>query len=238
MSTNLEQFHIIGNSRPMRELADWLYTAAPHWDPVLITGERGTGKELLAHAIHALGPTRGKPMTIVDCASLHPATLESTLFGHERGAFTGALHRHIGYLELAHESSVFFDEITSLTPEAQGRLLRFLEEKTITRVGGTHPIAIRTRILAASNRDMIREIKEGRLLPDLYDRLNVFPVQLPPLRQRDGDVLLLAEHFLGKAQLEAISADIKAELASYDYPGNIRELKNLCRRLCVFVAPS
>jgi len=234
MGRDLSRYNIIGSSRPMRELAEWVYTAAPLWDTIIITGERGTGKELLSRAIHRLGPTKGAEPVIVDCASLHPATVESVLFGHERGSFTGAVHRHVGFLESAHNGTIFLDEIGLLPLELQGRFLRFLEEKTLTRIGASKAIHVRARIIAATNRRLETEAKQGRFLPDLRDRLSVLPIATPPLREREDDLFLLAAHFLETEPRERFTQDALEFLKTYPFPGNVRELRNLCRRVSVF----
>ncbi|HOJ59640.1 MAG TPA: sigma 54-interacting transcriptional regulator [bacterium] len=234
MENDLSRFGLIGQSPAMTRLGEWVSQAAPHWDTVLITGERGTGKELLARVIHYLGPTRGAEPVVVDCAALHPATLESALFGHERGAFTGAAHRRTGYFELAHESSLFLDEISALPLEAQGRLLRFLEQRTLTRVGSTRPIQVRTRIIAATNRDLHEEARGGRFLPDLVDRLRVLEARIPPLRERGDDIWLLTAYFMGKEPASLFTPGAMEFLRSYPFPGNVRELRNLCRRIAIF----
>lgn len=231
---DLRKFNIIGKSQVMKELAQHLLYAAPHWDTVLVTGERGTGKELLARALHLLGPTRGNQPVIVDCAALHPATAESALFGHERGAFTGATRRHIGFFETAQEGTVFLDEISALPLDIQGRLLRFLEQRTIVRVGSTEPITIRTRIIAASNRDLKQDVYAGRLLGDLYDRMNILRIEAPPLRERGRDAIHLYRHFMKMEKSDHLPEETERFLMSYHFPGNVRELKNLCRRLSVF----
>ncbi|MFB3789382.1 MAG: sigma 54-interacting transcriptional regulator [bacterium] len=235
MTGNLSRFGLIGQSPAMVKLGEWVGQAAPHWDTVLITGERGTGKELLARAIHQLGPTRGAEPVVVDCAALHPATIESALFGHERGAFTGAVRQRTGYLELAHERSLFLDEISSLPRDLQGRFLRFLEQRTLTRVGATRPVQIRTRIIAATNRNLMDEARQGRFLPDLADRLGVLRVRVPSLRERGDDIWLLTSHFVGKESASLFTPDAREYLRSYPFPGNVRELRNLCRRISIFL---
>ncbi|RJP35339.1 MAG: sigma-54-dependent Fis family transcriptional regulator [Candidatus Omnitrophota bacterium] len=234
MKYDLGKFKIIGRSQAMQDLADCVFSAAPLWDTILLTGERGTGKELLAHAIHKSGPTKGGNLVIVDCAALNASTVESVLFGHERGAFTGAVNRHVGFLESADGGTLFLDEIGSLPIEIQGRFLRFLEEQTVARVGAVSHRRIHTRILAATNRNLRREAARGHFLPDLFDRLNVIPILTPPLRKRDGDALLLFHHFMGKGSRDRLKKDAENFLLDYAYPGNVRELRNLCRRLCVF----
>ena len=231
---DLSKYHILGKSRIMLDLAAWVRAAAPEWDTILITGERGTGKELLAKAIHRMGPTRGATPVTVDCAALHPATVESILFGHERGSFTGAVRRKIGFLESAHEGSVFLDEIGTLPLDIQGRFLRFLEEGTVTRIGAGKPVSIKTRVIAATNRPLLVEVERGAFLPDLFDRLNVLHIDTPPLRERDGDIVLLVEHFTDKRSLKRFTDDALEFLHEYPFPGNVRELRNLCRRLTVF----
>ncbi len=234
MKYDLTEMGIIGQSTVMQELASWMQAAAPHWDTILITGERGTGKELLARAIHHLGPTRKAHMVVVDCASLHPATVESALFGHERGAFTGADQRRIGYLESAQNGTVFLDEIGILPLEIQGRLLRFLEERTITRMGCATSIHVHTRIVAATNRNLARDSQSGTFLPDLYDRLNILHLHCPPLRDRKEDIPLLLAHFFREDSSNRFTADALRFINDHPFPGNIRELRNLCRRLAIF----
>lgn len=234
MNRDLSDFGLLGTSSVMQQLGEWVYTAAPHWDTILITGERGTGKELLAKAIHRLGPTRGAEPVIVDCAALHPTTIEAALFGHERGAFTGAVQRKMGFLEAAHEGTVFLDEIGALPIDIQGRFLRFLEERTLSRIGSNTPIHIRTRIISATNRDIALDAEKGTFLPDLYDRLCVLQIHTPPLRSRHGDIPLLLHYFLGEAHFKRLTQETVAYLDRYPFPGNVRELRNLCRRLIVF----
>lgn len=232
-STNLKRFKITGESSAMQSLASWIHTVAPLPDHVLLTGERGTGKELTANAIHKLSQNRGGDLITIDCAALPHATHEATLFGYERGAFTGAVNRRIGFIELANGGSLFLDEISTLPLDMQYRFLRFLEAGTVTRIGSAKPQKIRTRVIVASNRDLIHEVRENRFLPDLYDRLNVFQTMIPPLRERGEDILLLLQTFMGK-QFEQLNDDAKDYLLHYPFPGNVRELRHLSRRLSVF----
>ncbi len=234
MSNTLSKFNIIGESPVMQELANLVKIAARHSDTILITGERGTGKELLAHAIHQLSRCRAADPVIVDCASLHASTAESVLFGHERGAFTGAVNRHIGLLETAHENTLFLDEISTLPLELQSRFLRFLEERTIRRIGAASSKPINTRVIAATNRDLEADTQNGLFLPDLFDRLNVLHLVCPTLRQREDDVLLLLRHFLGEVNFARLREDALETVCQYSFPGNVRELRHLCRRLEVF----
>ncbi len=234
MENAFKQFAIIGESRAMQTLAEQTFIVAPLWDTILITGERGTGKELLAKTIHKLGPTKGKPLTIVDCAALNPSTVESVLFGHERGSFTGAVHRHIGYLEACDGGTLFLDEIGALPLDIQYRLLRFIEEQTVTRIGSVHARKVHTRILAATNRNLEQASVNGHFLPDLYDRLNILPLFMPPLRERESDALLLFSHFMRQNSGHRLTKEAKEYVLNYSYPGNVRELRNLCRRLLAF----
>lgn len=224
---------LLGESPAMKRLKENIEKAAPHTDTVLIQGERGTGKESVARALHRLGPYRGNGMALCDCAALAPSTMESQLYGHERGAFTGAVKQHQGIFEQAHQTSLFLDEVATLAPETQSRFLRFLEERSLRRVGGYREIRIETRIIAASNQPLARAVEAGRFLPDLFDRLNVLPIEVPPLRDRLEDLPLLVEHFWPGAR-ERFTPDAWQALQAYPWPGNVRELRNLCRRLLVF----
>lgn len=234
MAKTLSKHGIWGQSPAIQELERKVELAAKGWETVLITGERGTGKELLARALHKMGPTRGDKMVTVDCAALPPATVESALFGHERGSFTGAVNRHIGLLEEAHEGTLFLDEISRLPLEAQGRFLRFLEERTVQRIGATKPVTVKTRIIAATNQDLADMARHRLFLPDLYDRLGVLNILCPPLREREGDILPLLERFLGKADFARLDEDARESINRHPFPGNIRELRNLCIRLKTF----
>ncbi len=206
---------------------------------LLICGESGVGKELLASVIHYLGAGRDEPLVKIDCASLPRELMESELFGYERGAFTGATQAKRGRLELAGAGTLVLDEVAALTPAMQAKLLRVLEEKRFERLGGAHPITLAARIIALTNADLEQAVAEGAFRQDLFYRLNVIPLLIPPLRQRRGDILPLAEHFLSrlselhhKSPLKLTSAAWKL-LQTYEYPGNVRELRNLLERALV-----
>jgi transcriptional regulator with PAS, ATPase and Fis domain len=205
---------------------------------VLIRGESGTGKELLARAIHSNSPRSECPFIPVDCASLPEGLLESELFGHEKGAFTGALQRRLGKFELAHSGSIFLDEIGNIPKSVQVKLLRVLQEREFYRVGGTSPIKIDVRVIAATNINLERAVDEGTFREDLYYRLSVVPIFLPPLRERKEDIPLLVEYFIQKfseekGEKKRLSAETLKILCSYDWPGNVRELENVIERLFV-----
>jgi len=206
---------------------------------VLITGETGTGKELVARAIHTQSPRVSRPFVAINCAAIHPELIESELFGHEKGAFTGAYSRSIGKFEFANSGSVFLDEISNLKLELQAKLLRFLQERDFTRIGGHRSIKVDVRMITATNISLKQMVKENRFREDLYLRLNVIPIELPPLRNRRGDIPLLANFFLDKFNLklnqkiEGITQEAMAILETYHWPGNIRELENLIERLVV-----
>ena len=232
----------VGESPAMHELRDLIARVAPTDSRVLITGESGTGKELVAAAIHAGSPRRERPFVRVNCAAIPRDLVESEMFGHERGAFTGATERRIGRFELAHTGTLLLDEVGDLGAEAQAKLLRAIEAKEIERVGGGKPIRIDVRIVAATNRDLTRAVREGHFREDLYFRLNVLPVDVSPLRERPGDVPLLVRHFAEmlrrrSGQLaprwtpEAVQA-----LARHRWPGNVRELANIVERLSILFA--
>jgi transcriptional regulator with GAF, ATPase, and Fis domain len=227
---------IIGNSSKMQKTFRLMEQVAASDSTVLILGETGTGKELIARAIHNNSPRKGKPMVKVNCAALPATLIESELFGHERGSFTGAFERRIGKFELANNGTLFLDEIGEMSPELQVKLLRALQEKEIERLGGKGPIKVNVRIVAATNRDLEREMEDGRFRSDLFYRLNIFPIELPPLRNRQEDIPLLAEHFIqlfskksGK-KINALSDQTIQELIHYSWPGNIRELEHLIER--------
>ncbi|WP_010256707.1 sigma-54-dependent transcriptional regulator [Treponema primitia] len=223
---------MVGTSAPMRQVFDTVSRAAPSKASILITGESGVGKELVADAIHDLSPRKGKPMIKVHCAALAASILESELFGHEKGAFTGAVVRTRGRFELAHEGTLFLDEIGEIDQNIQIKLLRVLQEKKFERVGGEETIEVDVRIVAATNKDLKAEIEKGNFREDLYYRLNVVNILVPPLRERKDDLPLLITAFLrefaeenGKT-LEGIDDKARAALYAYDWPGNVRELRN------------
>jgi DNA-binding NtrC family response regulator len=232
---------IIGASVPMRRVFDTISRAAPARASVLITGESGVGKELVADAIHELSPRKGKPLIKVHCAALAASLLESELFGHEKGAFTGAVSRMRGRFELANEGTLFLDEIGEIDQNIQIKLLRVLQEKKFQRVGGEDTIEVDVRIVAATNKDLKAEIEKGNFREDLYFRLNVVNIHVPPLRERKDDLPLLISAFLkefaaenGKP-VEGLDDKVQAALYAYDWPGNIRELRN-CMESAVVMA--
>jgi two-component system nitrogen regulation response regulator GlnG len=207
---------------------------------VMINGESGAGKELVARALHDYGRRRQGPFVAINMAAIPRELIESELFGHERGAFTGATNRHVGRFEQAAGGTLFLDEIGDMPPEAQTRLLRVLQEGEYTTVGGRQPIRANARIVAATHRDLRALIRSGQFREDLFYRLNVVPIRLPPLRERPDDIPVLAQHFLNKAQAEGlpvktIDAQAMAMLSAYRWPGNVRELENLIRRLAALV---
>jgi Nif-specific regulatory protein len=228
--------NIIGNSRAMQEVYDLISRVCQSDTTVLLCGESGVGKELVAHAVHYNSPRAGKPFVKVNCAALPENILESELFGHEKGAFTGAHIQRKGRFELAEGGSIFLDEVGDLTPSMQIRLLRVLQEREFERVGGTETIKLDVRVVAATNRDLEALIAEGRFRRDLYYRLNVFPIHIPPLRERKTDILLLADYFVEKYSkknnkaIKRISTPAIDMLMAYHWPGNVRELENCIER--------
>ncbi|MBK7598614.1 MAG: sigma 54-interacting transcriptional regulator [Acidobacteria bacterium] len=228
--------NIIGTSKEMRDVYDQVAQVAHTNTTVLIRGESGTGKELVAHAIHYNSPRSSKPFIKVNCAALPESLIESELFGHEKGAFTGAVARKRGRFELAEGGTLFLDEIGDLSPALQVKLLRVLQEREFERVGGIETIKVNVRLIAATNVDLEVAVQDGRFRSDLYYRLNVFSIYLPPLRERRTDILLLAEHFLEKysrqngKRIKRISTPAIDMLMSYHWPGNVRELENVIER--------
>ncbi len=239
LSETLATTELVGQSEAMRRVREQIETVAPVDTTVLIVGESGTGKELVARAIHRLSPRRYNPMVVVHCGALTETLIESELFGHEKGAFTGAQYRKKGKFEAAHGGTIFLDEIADISLKTQTDLLRVLQEREIVRVGGTQPIKVDFRVIAATNRDLAELVKEGRFRSDLYYRLNVFTIHLPPLRERHGDVPLLAQYFLEKysrqmnRRFTGFDRAAMELLVSHNWPGNVRELENIIERAVV-----
>ncbi|WP_298281780.1 nitrogen regulation protein NR(I) [Acidocella sp.] len=231
---------LIGRSPAMQEIYRIIARLTTTDLTVMINGESGAGKELVARALHDFGRRRQGPFVPINMAAIPRELIESELFGHERGAFTGATNRHIGRFEQANGGTLFLDEIGDMPPEAQTRLLRVLQEGEYTTVGGRQPIRANARIIAATHRDLRALIRSGQFREDLFYRLNVVPIRLPPLRERPDDIPALAQHFLAKAQAEGLPAktmdhSAMALLSGYRWPGNVRELENLIRRLAALV---
>jgi len=228
--------NIIGNCSSMRQVYAQIAQVAASNATVLVRGESGTGKELVARAIHYTSPRRNNPFVGVNCAALPEHLIESELFGHEKGAFTGAVQQRKGRFELANGGTLFLDEIADISPAVQVRLLRVLQERSFERVGGDKTIQVNVRIIAATSRDLEALMKEGRFREDLYYRLNVFPIHLPPLRERRSDIMLLADHFVEKynriygKQVKRISTAAINMMMAYHWPGNVRELENCIER--------
>ncbi len=230
---------IIGRGMKMKSLLDTLAMVAPSDATILLMGESGTGKEVVANAIHHNSPRAGKPFIKVSCASLPETLLESELFGHEKGAFTGAVSRRDGRFQLAHQGTLFLDEVGEMSPAIQTKLLRVLQEKEFEPLGGVRTVKVDIRLIAATNKDLAQEVKENRFREDLYYRLNVVPIVLPPLRERKEDILPLADHFLAtyreknRKALKGISGKAQDLLVRFDWPGNIRELENCIERAVI-----
>jgi DNA-binding NtrC family response regulator len=229
------EYEIIGNHPKIQEIFKTIgaITATPNTTNVLIFGESGTGKELVARAIHDMGRTSDRPFVAINCTVLPENLLESELFGHEKGSFTGATERKLGKFEIAKDGTLFLDEIGDMSPNLQQKLLRVLQQREFERLGGHRLIPVRARFIAASNKDLEREIEAGRFRQDLYFRINVISIRIPPLRERQDDIPLLAEHFLTKysqrmnKSVKKISQEVLERLMQYDYPGNVRELENI-----------
>lgn len=230
---------IVGDHPSLQATAREMQRIAPTESTVLLVGESGTGKELFARAIHQLSPRAGKPMVAINCAAIPESLVENELFGHERGAFTGADSRRPGKFELAHGGTIFLDEIGELPAQAQAKLLRVLEDKKIERLGGSVPFQADVRVLAATNRDLEAAVQKGEFRQDLYYRLNVFPIRIPALRERGEDVVLLAQHFLERFRMELrkpglkLAPDAIAALRGHRWPGNVRELQNVIERAAI-----
>jgi DNA-binding NtrC family response regulator len=219
---------IIGGSPPMQEMFRLIARVGPTDKAILIQGESGTGKELVAQALHRVSPLRDKPLVTINCAALPESLLESELFGHEKGAFTGAAAAKPGLFEVADGGTLFIDEAGELALPLQAKLLRVLEDGSLRRVGSVTQRKVRVRLLAATNRDLAEEVSKGRFREDLYYRINVLTIHLPPLRRRDGDLPLLIEHFAGPGW--RIDADVIPALSRYGWPGNVRQLRNAIER--------
>ena len=234
-TTSVPAEKLIGETPEIKQLRRQILKMSNHDYPVLLLGETGTGKELVARAIHCSGLRASGPFVPVDCAALTPTLVESELFGHERGAFTGAIHAKMGLFEAAHTGTFFLDEIGELPKELQSKLLRVLEEREVRRVGSTTPKQVNVRIIAATNRNLTAEVKVGNFREDLFYRLNVVNVNLPPLRERMADLPLLVSAFLEKfgsewPQVTCISPSVWPKLSGHHWPGNVRELQNVIER--------
>jgi formate hydrogenlyase transcriptional activator len=233
---------IVGESPALRAVLRKVQQVAPVETTVLLTGETGTGKELIARALHQESPRRDRPLIKVNCGAIPQGVVESELFGHEKGAFTGALQRRIGRFELADKGTLFMDEVSELPLDTQVKLLRVLQEQEFERVGSHRTQRVDVRLVAATNRDLEQEVAAQRFRADLFYRLNVFPIRVPPLRERPSDIPLLVKHFLAQFQrklakpLKAVTAESLARLERYAWPGNIRELQNVLERACVLTA--
>ena len=230
---------VVGESAALLRVLKEVETVAPTGSTALIRGETGTGKELIARALHDLSPRKGRTFVKLNCAAIPTGLLESELFGHEKGAFTGAISQKIGRFELAHQGTLFLDEVGDIPPELQPKLLRVLQEREFERLGGTKTIKVDVRLVAATHRDLARMVADGRFREDLYYRLNVFPVVLPPLRERRDDIPRLVRHFtqqfarrMGR-RIETIPSAVMDALVGYSWPGNVRELQNVIERAVI-----
>jgi two-component system nitrogen regulation response regulator NtrX len=238
------KYEITGRSGAVVQLKEQIRIVGPTNAWVLISGENGTGKELVAHSIHRLSRRAHKPMVEVNCAAIPEDLIESELFGHEKGAFTGATAMRKGKFDLAHEGTIFLDEIGDMSLKAQSKTLRILQEQKFERVGGTRTIKVDVRVIAATNKDLVREIEKGRFREDLFFRLNVIPMRVPPLRERVEDIPELVDEFIKELSLitntdrKHMTADAMTILQKYEWPGNVRELKNLIERLIIMTPGS
>ena len=233
----IDRIGIIGTGRAMREIYETIAQVAPRTTTILLTGETGTGKELVASAIHRNSPRRNNPFIKINCAAIPENLVESELFGYEKGAFTGAAVSKQGRYELAHKGTLFLDEVGELPRDMQVKLLRVIQDQQFERVGGLRTITVDVRLIAATNRNLLQDVKEGRFREDLYYRLNVLPIHLPPLRERREDIGELAAYFTGRFNkkldraIRQIDPDVLEIFLNYDWPGNIREMENLMERL-------
>ncbi|RME62991.1 MAG: sigma-54-dependent Fis family transcriptional regulator [Nitrospirae bacterium] len=239
LKEHLATEEIVGKSTAMQGVMEKVRKVAPTKTTVLLLGESGTGKELIARAIHKLSPRRDKLFVPINCAAIPRELLESELFGYEKGAFTGATSRKPGKFEIANGGTVFLDEISELELSLQAKLLRVLQDQIIERVGGTRPLKVDVRIIAATNADLKKRVQEGKFREDLYYRLNVFPIEIPPLRERKEDIPLLVEHFIKKYAREMKVPPKKVKdramklLMQYEWKGNVRELENTIERAMI-----
>ncbi len=230
-------YTLIGTSKPMLEIYDIVKTVAPTPTTILITGETGTGKELIARAIHENSARKEGPFIKINCAAIPENLMESELFGHEKGAFTGAVHKKLGRFEQAHKGTLFLDEIGDLPKDMQAKLLRTIQDREFERVGGVQTIKVDVRLVAATNRDLLQDVRNKRFREDLYYRINVLPILLPSLRERKNDIPLLVEHFIDKfnrklgRHVRRLEPEVERFFREYDWPGNIREMENLLERL-------
>lgn len=232
----IERTGIIGTSKPTLEIFDAIKRVAPTTTTIIITGETGTGKELVANAIHYNSPRRNNPLIKINCAAISPTLIESELFGHEKGAFTGAIITKPGKLEVAHKGTLFLDEVGEIPREIQVKLLRVIQEHEFERVGGLRTIKVDVRIITATNKNLLQDVRSGNFREDLYYRLNVFPIVVPPLRERKEDILPLVDYFVDKFNKKldlaiTVDSEVKEMLLRYEWPGNIRELENLIERM-------
>ena len=233
----IDRYEIIGSSKSITETFDTIKKVAPTTTTILITGETGTGKELVANAIHRNSPRKNDPFIKINCSAISENLIESELFGYERGAFTGAISRKPGRFELAHKGTLFLDEVGDIPKEMQVKLLRVIQDHEFERVGGLQTIKVDVRLITATNRNLLQDVKEGNFRADLYYRLNVLPVHLSPLRERPEDIKLLTDYFTEKfntklnRKIKHIDPRVRELLLNYSWPGNIRELENLIERL-------
>jgi chemotaxis protein methyltransferase CheR len=230
---------IVGRSKAIKRIKSQIKQAASTNVTVLVMGETGTGKELIARAIHDLGPRKNRRLVTVNCAALSPSLIETELFGHEKGAFTGAVSRKVGRFELANGGTLFLDEIGEFPLDVQAKLLQALEDGEFERVGGSKTISVDLRIIAATNRNLRTEIQQGNFRNDLWYRLNIFPITSPPLRERVDDIPMLLEFFLSRTcakfgtEVKVILPETMSRLCNYSWPGNVRELANVVERLVI-----
>lgn len=234
--------NIIGKSRAMENIFKVVRQIADSKSTVLIMGESGTGKELISRAIHYNSNRKNYPFVTINCAAIPETLIESELFGHERGAFTNAIEKKLGRFEIAHHGTLFLDEIGELSPSTQAKILRFLEEKEFNRVGGSKTIKVDVRLITATNRDLNQLLKKGEFREDLYYRINVVPIIMPPLREKKEDILVLLDHFIKKINTEnnkkvkGVSKEALELIMNYDWPGNVRELENLIERVIILTS--